>query len=337
MIKKILSLCLLLSFVFAEPIFFASADFSAYQDVQSYYTQELAKKGIPVIKWGNMDIEIPRYTRPDFRQENLDIAYWISLLPTEYQDENEYFIFPKAGMVVPIVNMTAEERLVLSQGKAIDYLPYLQQGALHHRGKKPFQGPGNFTLAGHTAYYKNDPGHFKTNMQWILLANPWDTLIYATKSWIDSFQRYLYSVEKSYETMPQDVSVLLPSDDSSYELTAYGCSPVGSTEKRWIVKARLFSSEEVGVSIVAPVEEEVVLLHNAADIEQEVVVDIPENAREEIWNQFQRTRNHPFVLSFSTLFRSPKIFFSHLGPKILSFIAWVGERVILSYVFVISA
>jgi hypothetical protein len=88
--------------------------FSSNQDTQKYYADSFVQKGIPVIKNSAMDIEIPSYTQPDPSQKNRDISHWVSLLPTQYQNEDAYFIFPKAGTVIPVVEMTDKERKTLN-------------------------------------------------------------------------------------------------------------------------------------------------------------------------------------------------------------------------------
>jgi hypothetical protein len=216
-----------------------------YQEIEEYYLNIFSQKWIDVVANDQMDIKIPHYVEPDVSQKNRNIDYRISLLPPYYQYEEEYFIFPKAWIVMPIVNVSPLDRVVMDQWKSVDYLHYMQRGAIHHRGVKPFEWPGNFTVAWHTAYYKSDPGDFKTNMQWILLADVGDVLLYVKRIGEYTFKRYVYTVNQSYETDTRDVSILLPSSKDTYEFTLYGCSPIGTTDKRWVVKSTIALEDTV--------------------------------------------------------------------------------------------
>ena len=219
--------------------------FSSQAEIQQFYLDGFAAKNVPVIADPTVQITIPAYIQPDLSQSNLDIDYWISTLPAKYQSESEYFIYPKAGIVIPIVNFSPEDKRIVDQWLAVDHFPYLERWAVHHRWKKPQQGKGNFTIAGHTSFEKDLPGDFKTNMQWIILANPWDTVIYVHKESPSTWKRYIYTVHQSFETTPDNVSILLDNPAVEHELTVYGCSPIGTTEKRRVIKSTLQSVDTI--------------------------------------------------------------------------------------------
>ena len=244
--KKLLSwliLCLLL-WGFSSAI----ADTSV-QDVKQYYLDAFAEKGIPVIDSPGINISLPAYIAPDPSQTNMNVSYRISTLPAKYQDKDEYYIFPKAWTVVPIVNFSPTDWSVVRQWLSVDHFEYLERGALHHRGNKPYNEGWNFTIAGHTSFEEDLPGDFKTNMQGIMLANPGDIMLYAHRIADDAFEVYRYRTYKSYETDPSNVSILLTDPAVWDEITIYGCSPIGTTDKRWVVKAKLIGTSEQSKTI----------------------------------------------------------------------------------------
>jgi len=221
--------------------------FSSQAEIQQYYLDGFAAKNVPVIADAGVQITIPSYIQPDLSQSNLDIDYWISTLPAKYQSENEYFIYPKAGIIIPIVNFSPADKRIVDQWLSVDHFTYLEKGAVHHRWKKPQQWKGNFTIAGHTSFEKDLPGDFKTNMQWIILADAWDTVLYVHKKDASTWERYIYTVTQSFETTADNVSILLDNPQVEHELTVYGCSPIGTTEKRRVMKSTLQSVDTVAI------------------------------------------------------------------------------------------
>lgn len=83
--------------------------------MQKYYLDAFARKGVAVIADPAVQITIPSYIKPDPSGTNMDIAHWISTLPAAYQNHNEYFIFPKAGTIVPIVNFSASDKAIVDK------------------------------------------------------------------------------------------------------------------------------------------------------------------------------------------------------------------------------
>lgn len=75
-----------------------------------------------------------------------------------------------------------------------------------------------------------------------------DTVIYVHKIDDSSWRRYTYKVTQSYETSADNVSILLDNPAIKHELTVYGCSPIGTTDKRRVIKSTLHSMEDIAIA-----------------------------------------------------------------------------------------
>ncbi len=58
--------------------------------------------------------------------------------------------------------------------------------------------------------------------------------IYKRNSATGKFARYIYKVQKSYNTDPSDISVIKPTETAS--ITLFTCTPIGGAEGRWVVR-----------------------------------------------------------------------------------------------------
>ena len=196
---------------------------------------------IEVIPSDNVSYEYPTWAKMNPEMDKTSLAYWVKKVLPYAQDRNKsaYLVYPKAGIVVPVLNPSANDAALIKQWKAFNHYPYLENGALHYFGIWPSVGIGNMSIAAHSSYLKQDPGRYKTVFQALVITNPGDIVWYFEKNSKWTFDRYEYQVVQSYETDKNNVSILGYDNDGKSYLTTYGCYPIWSNEKRWVNKAVL--------------------------------------------------------------------------------------------------
>jgi LPXTG-site transpeptidase (sortase) family protein len=165
--------------------------------------------------------------------------YWINRIPYE-QDRNldTYVVIPRLWIVTPLVDL-AKGSLDLQktlQGLSIDLNPYLQNWVLHYPGTNAWD-TGNVVVAWHSSYRKKDSWRYKNIFLTLPLLEFGDQIwtYTKTKSW--EYQRHVYTVWESYETIPTDTSILKKTQDKV--ITLFTCTPIGTAKKRRIVKAKI--------------------------------------------------------------------------------------------------
>jgi hypothetical protein len=64
-------------------------------------------------------------------------------------------VYPKYGIVVPVLIPSYTDQAFLNQGQNFDYYSYFARGAFHYYGLSPEQGPGNMVIAAHSSFITN--------------------------------------------------------------------------------------------------------------------------------------------------------------------------------------
>ena len=196
---------------------------------------------IETIPSDNVSYEYPTWAKMNPETDKTSLAYWVKKVLPYAQDRNKsaYLVYPKAGIIVPVLNPSASDAALIKQWKAFNHYPYLENGALHYFGIWPSAWAGNMSIAAHSSYLKQDTGRYKTVFQALVITNPWDVVWYFQKNNRWTFDRYEYKVVQSYETDKNNVSILGYDNDGKSYLTTYGCYPIWSNEARWVNKSLL--------------------------------------------------------------------------------------------------
>lgn len=191
---------------------------------------------IEVIPSDNVSYEYPTWAKMNPEMTQTSLAYWVKKVLPYAQDRNKnaYLVYPKAGIVVPVLEPSAGDAALINQWKAFNHYPYLQNGSLHYFGTSPSAGNGNMSIAAHSSYLKKDVGRYKTVFQALPITNKWDTVWYFEKNSRGAYDRYTYEITDSYETDKYNVSILAYNNDGKSYLTTYWCYPIGSNEGRWV-------------------------------------------------------------------------------------------------------
>jgi hypothetical protein len=158
---------------------------------------------------------------------------------------------PGLGIITPLIHTpTTDPRYAdIVAGKDLDIDDFLQQWAHHYPGTAlPWQ-TGNALIWWHSNFYKDQKTDFTAIFGTLPMLDPTDEVWYYRRvsgaSWSDqSWIKYRYTVTRSYETQADDGMVFEPVGSGS-ELTFYTCVPIGTSDRRWIVRANLQSSQQI--------------------------------------------------------------------------------------------
>jgi hypothetical protein len=151
-------------------------------------------------------------------------------------------VIPSNWLVIP-VNKVPEntkdfDRMV--SGYEIHVNTYLKTWAMEYPRTWKLGKAWNKVIFWHSSYWKKDDGRYKTHFGKIIELDPGEEVwVYKKENW--EYKRYVYKVEKSYNTPANDVWVLKPTKDST--LTLFTCTPIGWIKWRWIIRAKYIWNE----------------------------------------------------------------------------------------------
>ena len=240
----------------------------------------------------DLELEAPGWARPSSRQ---DIKYWKDEVLPFNQDKNadEYVVIPTIGVIAPINHIpeySDDYDDIVADGTQIkdlsyawwtNYLEYLDAGLVQYpatlpiglRDNRGIEYIWNSVIFGHSSYWKDDNGRYKTIFGLLPTLDRWEEVWVYKRVGTEYYLRK-YMITKSYETIPNDVSILLQENYDTQGLTLFTCTPIWGIEGRWIIESELISiesayetSEELEVIEEQQVEEELVEI---------VVEEVPE-------------------------------------------------------------
>jgi hypothetical protein len=175
-----------------------------------------------------------------------DINIWKLKLPEIDRNRDEYIVVPSNWLIVPVnyVPKTSEDYEKLINWKEVNANLYLKTWVMSLPGTSvnDYWQVWNRIIYGHSSYWKDDDGRYKTQFQKIIELDVGEEIwVYKIQSnW--TFKRFVYKVEKSYETKPTDVWILTPGLWSN--LTLITCTPIWWTEWRWVVRAKFVNENK---------------------------------------------------------------------------------------------
>lgn len=128
-------------------------------------------------------------------------------------------------------------------------IPTLEKGVVHYADTALPGQIGNVVIFGHSSDYPWSPGLYKNVFALLDQLVAGDRIIVPYKS-----QRFVYEVTGSKVVRATDLSVLKKTTDP--QLTLITCYPVGTSQKRLIVSARLVEGVVTGEQTVEPLVQE---------------------------------------------------------------------------------
>ncbi len=158
-----------------------------------------------------------------------------------------YLVIPTLGIVTPIIGIPVDspDYTAMANGKEIDINSYLVNGVIHYAQTAHPGEEGNMVVFGHSNFYKNKPGKYKTifaDLAAVDVSAHDEMWVYEKES-PGVYRLFKYAIRYSYETTPDDVNILLPSEGK--ELTVFGCT--NGLEGRWVVHGMLLEGDALVV------------------------------------------------------------------------------------------
>jgi LPXTG-site transpeptidase (sortase) family protein len=183
---------------------------------------------------------------------------WKAILPTGSIESDRYIVYPKSGIITPILFPTINDQLRIKNNESFAYKEYLEKGALQYIWPQPGH-TGNSVIAGHSAFESDIYSPYYTTFQAVNYAGTGDTIkIYHMSG--GALETQSYTITKSYETDPENSEPVIRTTDTP-SITTYTCSPIGDNTKRWVNHATL---QTQSTEFLAPTTK----LHEAAGITQ---------------------------------------------------------------------
>jgi LPXTG-site transpeptidase (sortase) family protein len=218
-------------------------------------------KVIETVRNQGVDQEFPIWAKPNLAQDNKDLSYRVNTVLPFTQDRNKdrYLVYPKYGIVVPVLVPSYTDQTFLNQWESFDYYAYFARGAFHYYGLSPQQGPSNMVIAAHSSFLAQEEGRYKTIFQVVPMSEVGDKIRYYEKNTEGTFDLYEYTITSSFETDKKNVSIMDYNHDGNSYLTTYSCYPLGTNTKRWVNKALLSVTTRKQSDLTAPAKEEILL------------------------------------------------------------------------------
>lgn len=147
-------------------------------------------------------------------------------------------IIPKLSVQAPVLLNVEPEQIV----------EQLRNGVTHYADTALPGQIGNTVLIGHSSDFPWSPGNYKNIFALLdkLVIGDQITVPYKT-------QHYVYEVIETKVVKPTELSVLRKT--STPQLTLITCYPVGTTQKRLIIIAKLVSGQTIGDQTTEPILE----------------------------------------------------------------------------------
>lgn len=154
-------------------------------------------------------------------------------------DYNPEIIISKLGLQAPL-------RLDIAPTDIIEQLKY---GVVHYQYSATPDTVGNVVLVGHSSDFPWSNGSYKTIFSLLDKLVVGDEIVVPYKQ-----DKYVYAVTESKVVPATELSVLKKTDSSI--LTLITCYPVGTSQKRLIIRAKLVSGKTSGLQQTDPLTSE---------------------------------------------------------------------------------
>ncbi|PZM86360.1 hypothetical protein DLH72_01145, partial [Candidatus Gracilibacteria bacterium] len=187
----------------------------------------------------NVDIKLPKDAFKLAGSKEINLNYWLQVVPEIDRNKDKFIVLPKQGLVMPINTVSEKDDAFkrFTNGENEDFHEYLRDGGIEiPSSPDDFGEAGNKVIAGHSSYWMNGKSRYKTHFQKIIKMNKDDEIWIYKKLESGLFQRFVYRVTESYNTDDEDTSILNVSDEPI--LTLFTCTPIGGVSGRWVVKSK---------------------------------------------------------------------------------------------------
>lgn len=183
---------------------------------------------------GIIVLVFPLWPRVEFALKRTNpntIDYQISL-PNSYpikdiQVSNNAKPIPSENrLIIPKIAVDSE----IIDGESLDVLN-IYEGVWRESGNITPEADGNMVIAGHRFQYAPPNTNTFYNLEELIEG---DKVIVFWEG-----KMYIYEIYSTFDVTPQEVGVRDFNPDIPYEITLYTCTPLYTSDKRFVVKAKL--------------------------------------------------------------------------------------------------
>ncbi len=177
---------------------------------------------------------------------NDDIDFWKQGVIKEDRNRDIYIVVPTKGMVIP-VNKQSEDTDYYKSMKSweeVDINEHLKDWAAIYAWTetKTFWSVWNPLIYGHSSYFTSKEWNYKTHFQSIIDLPKWEEIwVFEKNTHKNTYKRYRYTINESYETEKNDFSIL--EEKEWRNMTLITCTPIWGTTKRWVIKTTYIDEE----------------------------------------------------------------------------------------------
>ena len=209
-----------------------------------WYTQQevshlLSKKWVSFVYSKNVDTSVPSRITSTSGIVDTWASYRISRLPYPWdRTYDTYIVLPKQGIVAPIIQPKkwVDYNFLIQEG-IFDYLTDLRLWVSLFPNSSQLWLSGNSVILWHSSFFKNSDGKYNTIFLLLPLTNRGDEIWIFSKEKSWWYKRIVYTTLSSYETLDTDTSIMRKT--KNHRLTLITCVPIGTSKKRWVVRASL--------------------------------------------------------------------------------------------------
>lgn len=185
---------------------------------------------------GVVALIFPLWPRVEFALKKVDpdtIDYQISL-PNSYpvtdiQSSDDAKPIPAENrLIIPKIAVDSE----IIDGATLDVLN-VYEGVWRESGNITPQAEGNMVIAGHRFQYAPPNTNTFYNLEELIEG---DKIVVFWEG-----KMFIYEIYSTFEVTPDEVGVRDFNSDVPYEITLYTCTPLYTSDKRFVVKAKLIS------------------------------------------------------------------------------------------------
>lgn len=210
----------------------------------SHAISSFESKWVQIIPSVNVDTDPPSWSQ---KLNTIDLRAWLTILPhLDDRKKDEYLIIPWLWIIAPVVYTSPSDPRYkdIVDWRDLDVNRFLKQWVHHYPGTSLPWLNGNALIWGHSNFFKDQKTDFTSIFATLPMLDRGDEIIYYKRMTSDSWMQYKYSVIWSYETTSDDASAFDPLGTWS-EMTLYTCVPIGTSEKRWIIRTKLEHSQRI--------------------------------------------------------------------------------------------
>ncbi len=168
-----------------------------------------------------------------------DASYWINqVLPYEEDRyEDTYLVIPQLWLVTPIVSIpdwSADKELMINWSQ-IDINRYLVWGIIEYANSVQPGHWGKRIDFGHSNFFKNEPGRYKSIFASLMALDPGDQAWYFVRNSSWGYDLHKYQIDQSFNVDPTTWVQYMQRDQDGWDALIFWCTHW--LDGRWMILA----------------------------------------------------------------------------------------------------